>query len=528
VRCTTATEPVSAWSTLLSPSSLFARRFSDRDSSPANALTGGGCQGAVDQDDGGDSAGNGGEAGGSSTSGEAGAAPGGGDVAGGRAEAGAATGGGDASAAGGEDGSAGVADAGVGDGGGDGVLVTDPQDDAAYIFQEGVVRTYEVTLAEEDLAQVNANPAAEQYVPARLHFEGQTYDRYKGSAGAFVPPCTGADNYKTAPKAGKCSVKLSFNWTDPEGRFFGMKKLQLHAMIADASFLRERLGYSLVRDMGVPASRVVHARLVVNGLPEGLFALVEEIDGRFTPARFPDGGEGNLYKEIWPIWPDPDVYLSALETNEDENPSIDKMIRFKDAVLTEPEAMASWLDRDVMLRYLAVARVIMNDDGIFHFWCAEGAAGNNPESPANHNYFWYEAPDTDRMWLIPWDLDHALNEDYRVAGFARIHVEFDWTQPAPSCGCTSTMQAPAACDPLIQNLRTWVDDYEERVDAFIAGPFSASNVDSKLAAWEAEIDPVVTETAGQNQAPSYDEWRQGTADLRGIIERARKNRGFPY
>ena len=38
-------------------------------------------------------------------------------------------------------------------------------------------------------------------------------------------------------------------------------------------------------------------------------------------------------------------------------------------------------------------------------------APNNVGSVGNHNYYWYEARSSDRMWLIPWDLDSSLTEN---------------------------------------------------------------------------------------------------------------------
>lgn len=57
--------------------------------------------------------------------------------------------------------------------------------------------------------------------------------------------------------------------------------------------LRERLGYSLYRDMDVLAPRAVHARVYINGEYQGLFVAVEEIDGRFAPNRFPEATSGS-------------------------------------------------------------------------------------------------------------------------------------------------------------------------------------------------------------------------------------------
>jgi len=70
--------------------------------------------------------------------------------------------------------------------------------------------TFNVEVAAADLAKADSNPAAEEYVPGRMTYEGVTYEigyRYKGSLGAFFPPCT---NVLDGTKEGKCSVKISF------------------------------------------------------------------------------------------------------------------------------------------------------------------------------------------------------------------------------------------------------------------------------------------------------------------------------
>ena len=56
----------------------------------------------------------------------------------------------------------------------------------------------------------------------------------------------------------KLSLKLKFNYEDKDQRFFGLKKVILHASLSDTTMMRERLAYSLWREMGVPAPRSVH------------------------------------------------------------------------------------------------------------------------------------------------------------------------------------------------------------------------------------------------------------------------------
>ena len=51
------------------------------------------------------------------------------------------------------------------------------------------------------------------------------------------------------------------------------------------------IGFS---EKGVPAPRSVHARLFINGEYNGIFALTEQIDGRFTRENFEDGTETSI------------------------------------------------------------------------------------------------------------------------------------------------------------------------------------------------------------------------------------------
>jgi spore coat protein H len=402
-------------------------------------------------------------------------------------------------------------------------LTPEPMDEASYVFDPSQLRTYNLVVAPSDLAMIDQNPSAEMYIPAGMEFEGKSYGpyrmRYKGSAGAWDPPCTLGAAILATPKAGKCSIKVDFD-VDNNAEFFGLKKLNFHSMIQDNSMLRERMAYALFRQMDVVAPRAVHARLLINGKLEGLFALVEQIDGRFTRSRFGDGGGGNLYKEVWPAFTDPNVYVAALETNT-KHPNVQRMLDFKLAVDGGPNPFSQFIDRDYMLRYIAVDRVIINDDGIFHFWCQTNAQGNNPGAFGNHNYYWYEAQNTNRFWLIPWDLDFALGARPDVA------VVPEWTTEAP-CTCDYPMygiQRPASCDALVSNLKSWLDLYDTQVDAFIAGPFAADRVEPQLDLWAAQIRAAVTEAAGINGAPTVEDWSLAVSQFKTDLANARSARG---
>jgi spore coat protein CotH len=392
-------------------------------------------------------------------------------------------------------------------------------------------------LSEQDLALLDQSPGREEYVEGSLVFEGQTVQpvgiRYKGNWGAFsqcaeyLPGQYPAETPLGPKTCTKLSIKVAINFPKDSGAlFYGLKKLQFHAMNADNSLMRERLGYALFNEMNVPAPRVVHARLLVNGRLEGLFALVEQIDGRFTRGRFTDGGAGNLYKEIWPKHSDPQAYINALESNTAENPSAERILRFKAAIESGNgvDAIDGWMDLEHQMRYIAVDRTIENDDGIFHWWCNETGMGRNPavlgdpNAHGNHNYYWYEETNADRLWLIPWDLDFAFRGDTTLTP-----IMTPWNETNVECVCGGNPvvpQMPPGCDRLTQHWATLYDRYLEYVREFLQGPFNQQNVNAKLDRWAVQVDAAVQEQAATTHNGthlSYEMWQLQLNDFRNQI-----------
>ena len=177
---------------------------------------------------------------------------------------------------------------------------TERADPFDFVFDEGVIRTYDLTVADDDWTWLNEHPLDEEYVPGRLTFEGREYDdvgvRYKGFYGQ-LRFCFDAAGNQTCDKI---ALKLKFSEYDRRGRFYGLKRLNFHSMHEDDSQLREALAYRLYREAGVAAPRTAFAWVTVNGEPHGLFLVVENIDDRFVATHFRDGGNGKLYKEVWP------------------------------------------------------------------------------------------------------------------------------------------------------------------------------------------------------------------------------------
>jgi hypothetical protein len=318
----------------------------------------------------------------------------------------------------------------------------------------------------------------------------------------------------------KLSYKLKFNEYDEDGRFDGLKRLNLHASSGDATHLRELVAYQTFRDAGVDGPRAMPARLYINDEFQGLFIAVEEVDGRYAKAHYPDGADGNLFKEIWPnaALTDED-FAGALETNEDPA-DVSDMRAFAAAIAATNATdfladITPHVAIEPLLRYIAVDRLFRNWDGITAFY--------SPLTP--HNFFWYHDNGADnRFHLVPWDLDNTLwsYDPYmypepwsQVAGVPDITSKPFDCQPRevwnPGSG---TYLTPPRCDKLLDLLmQTSFEGFAQLATELRETALSAAHLQALADHYRALIAPIVSEDPTLDQTA----WSASVDDFSNII-----------
>jgi spore coat protein H len=398
--------------------------------------------------------------------------------------------------------------------GGEGPVGYGP-DDATELFAAPSLPTFELALPPERWQHLQAHAIDEEYEPAELRFRGEVVGqvglRFKGGIGT-LNNCFDAEGKLTCRKL---SMKLKFDEYAPDQRFYGLKRLNLHAMMHDASLLHEKLTYDLYRESGVAAPRSSWAIAQVNGVSLGLFSLVEEIDGRFTKDRWQADGDGDLYKEAWPVSTAPEDYAKALETNE-ETATHEAFVAFAAELQAAPDAISRrqalgrWTDLGLLARYMAVDDAIANIDGATAFYCS-------PEDPAacgNHNYFFYSSEDQSRFQLVPWDMDATM---WPQTSYDNVPP---WQVTPESCDTryrfgsdAATLRAPG-CDPLFSGLAADLTEYDLALESLLDGPFSAPVVEEAIDRHAAFIaDAVAVEPNGQ----TVERWQSEIAILKQNI-----------
>ncbi|MBN2525085.1 MAG: CotH kinase family protein [Deltaproteobacteria bacterium] len=314
---------------------------------------------------------------------------------------------------------------------------------------------------------------------------------FKGNIGS-LETCFDEQDEPVCPKL---DMKLKFNEYDKNLRFHGLKRLNFNTTRDDNSYLKEVLAYDVYREMGIVTPRTGFANVRVNGKSQGMYLLVEQVDGRFTSSRWPDDPDGNLYKEVWPIRLqngesvaiDALDALSGLKTNE-EDADVTQLLAVSNNLIASPEpqlldTLDATMGIDYLMRYMAVDDLIGNVDGVTAWYRHDDAIS----VATNHNFYIYEKSNG-QIVLIPWDLDNTLNI------WKSFFSDVPGWRTAPD-NCTQGYSAwndyktvlPSGCDRIFQTLRNNPERYAAAMQELMNGPFAQAAMQAKIDRYAARI-----------------------------------------
>ncbi len=256
-----------------------------------------------------------------------------------------------------------------------------PPAPAPELFTTGQVRCLRIELSADALQSLRDAPRV--YVRALVREGDRAYPdtglHLKGRSGSFR---------SVAEKPG---LTLSFDRFSPSQRFHGHTKIHLNNSVEDPSYLNEYLGAELFRVAGVPAPRVTHALVELNGRKLGLYVLKEGFTREFLAQHF-RRTDGSLYEN------DPG---SGPPGRMRRQFGIDHEAELKElaAVAQEPDfakrrqRLQRILDVDRFLSFMAIEVMTGHRDG----YCL-----------ARNNFRMYYDPDGDRFVFLPQGLDQLF------------------------------------------------------------------------------------------------------------------------
>lgn len=322
----------------------------------------------------------------------------------------------------------------------------------ADVYAEDHLPTFELEIAPGDLADLADEQRAglKVYHPAVFRYEGEVYPdamvKYRGN---------------TSVCGDKLQLAISFKQVNPEGRFHGLRRINLDH--GSCGTIEERLSLTFVREeLGLAAACANNARLVINGSYYGLYTNIEHLDREFLERNF-DDPDGNLYEDGRREWK---------KTNE-SNPDVSDIDAFNaPGDLGNLETLA---DLDQALRMWAAEAVLPSCDNYYYF---------------GRNFYVYNDPGSGFVY-IPTDYDHALPFGWCA----------DWmNMPSGERTASMVLDDPEWRRKFVDQLEAtharfrpeWFEERTQRwwlqvQEAAAADPFLAGEVDPTFDSIEAQI-----------------------------------------
>jgi hypothetical protein len=151
-------------------------------------------------------------------------------------------------------------------------------------FNETTIRTFKIEIPQPALLRLRQSPRT--YVSATVT-EG---NRALTNVAIHLK---GMGSFR--PLDDKPSFTVNFDRFATNQEYRGLTRLQFNNSAQDPSYLAELLSTQLFRDADVPAARVTHARVQLNGRDLGLYVVIEGMNKRFLKRHF-NNAQGNLYE----------------------------------------------------------------------------------------------------------------------------------------------------------------------------------------------------------------------------------------
>lgn len=250
---------------------------------------------------------------------------------------------------------------------------------ARDFFSDGRVRTFKITVEPPDLAVLERNDRS--YVHATIT-EGTNVFKDVGlhlkGMGSFRP-------FKEKP-----SFSVKFDKNVPGQTYFGLNKFMLNNASQDPTYLAEYMATQMFRDGGLPAARVTHSFVEVNGRALGLYVTIEAMNKDFLRQHF-RSAKGNLYEAYLQ---DIDQKLDldgGKDTTQSDLTNLLAVARIKKPI-DRWNALQDVLEVDKYISHLALELMTSHTDGY--------ARNRN-------NYRLYHDPATGRFNFIAHGLDWA-------------------------------------------------------------------------------------------------------------------------
>ena len=317
------------------------------------------------------------------------------------------------------------------------------------IFDTSYVHTINIKISDSDWNDLIKNPLNKTKYRVDVVIDGLEISnvsfKTKGNSSLRMV----ANSPEEGPASNRYSFKINFSKYVKNQTYFGLDKLNLNNLYADASYLNDYVSYDMFRKMGVPTPLISFIYVKINGRDFGLYHAIEEVGDAFLKRN---GLNGDLYKpeqvlgvdrgaSLKYVDDDVDSYTDIFDNSETKSVRED-WVRVVSSLkkLSEGE-IDDVLDIDEVIRYFAVHNFLLSYDSY--------------TGGSIHNYYLYESDS--KLSLFPWD--------YNLA-FGRYDMNYD-TSVILNYGIDSPLNHVVAEDRPMWNVIASNPPYLEKYHSYL-------------------------------------------------------------
>lgn len=158
------------------------------------------------------------------------------------------------------------------------------------LFDTSYVHTINVEIDDDDWEDLKANPTQKTKYQADITIDGETINDVSFSTKGN----TSLSSVSSDSDSDRYSFKVNFGKYVENQTYYGLNKLNLNNIYADATYMKEYVSYKIFDEAGVDSPLVSYVDIQINGEEFGLYLAIEDISESYLNRT--NDGEGELYK----------------------------------------------------------------------------------------------------------------------------------------------------------------------------------------------------------------------------------------
>ena len=161
---------------------------------------------------------------------------------------------------------------------------------AEKLFDTSYVHTINIEIEDGDWEDLLENPTDKTKYNVNITIDGETVEEVSFATKGN----TSLSSVASDEDSDRYSFKVNFGKYVDGQTYYGLDKLNLNNLYADATYMKDYIAYQLFQEVGVDGPLTSYVWLTVNGEDQGLYLAIEDIGDSYLDRT--EDGEGELYK----------------------------------------------------------------------------------------------------------------------------------------------------------------------------------------------------------------------------------------